>query len=116
MMTKIEKPLAAALVRWRSAEQGGRRSGPPNAPVYMATSGLAAAGGGAGCPNWSASVDMLSILLQKTAELADGRWRCLVGFLVPELARPHLARDTEILVLEGAKVVATATVLEVFDE
>lgn len=37
MMEKIEKPVAEAVVHWRTADDGGRQSGPPTALVYMAT-------------------------------------------------------------------------------
>jgi hypothetical protein len=84
-MEKIESPVAEGLVVWRTHDEGGRRSGPPTAPVYMATAVFVK-----GCeeevqPGWPASADQLSILLQETKRLADDRRRCLVGFLVPEL-------------------------------
>lgn len=59
-------------------------------------------------PGWPASADQLSILLEETGRLDDGRWRCLVGFLAPELARPHLRLGAELLVLEGPRTVASA--------
>ena len=33
----IDSPLAEAVVRWLPFEQGGRLHGPPNVPVYWAT-------------------------------------------------------------------------------
>jgi len=57
-------------------------------------------------PGWPASADQLSILLQETERLDDDHRRCLVGFLVPELALPHLRPGAELLVLEGPRTVA----------
>jgi hypothetical protein len=66
-------------------------------------------------PGWPASADQLSILLEKTGELDDGRWSCAVGFLVPDLARSHLQHPgAELLVLEGPRTVAVAHITEVF--
>jgi hypothetical protein len=59
---------------------------------------------------WLASADQLSILLQKSGELDDGRWDCLVGFLIPQLARLHVRPGTELIVLEGPRTVAIVQV------
>ncbi|MFF3264262.1 hypothetical protein ACFYWO_34460 [Streptomyces sp. NPDC002932] len=106
----IEDPVASAVVHWRTAEQGGRLSGPPSAPVYMATAVFVLGDDSEVQPGWPASAEQLSILLQKTGELDDGRWEYLVGFLVPELARPHVHAGAELIVLEGPRTVATAQV------
>ncbi|SDM67647.1 hypothetical protein SAMN04489726_2854 [Allokutzneria albata] len=95
--------LARALVRWKSAEEGGRVSGPPTAPVYAATAVFVEGG--------QRTADHLSILLQDLGGLEDGRL-CAVDFLVRELAAPHLVVGGELLVMEGPKVVATARVIE----
>lgn len=115
VVEKIESPVAEAVVRWCGADEGGRRSGPPSAPVYMATAVFVLGDDVEVQPGWPASADQVSILLQKTGELDDGRWHCLVGFLVPELARPHLRLGAELLVLEGPHTVATACIDTVFD-
>lgn len=57
-------------------------------------------------PCETASADQLSILLQETERLDDEHWRCLVGFLVPELALPHMWPGAALLVLEGPRTVA----------
>jgi hypothetical protein len=116
MMEKIQNPMAEALVRWRTAEDGGRKAGPPTAPVYMATAVFVRGGEVEVQPGWPASADQLSILLQETGRLDDGRRRCLVGFLVPELARPHLRPGVELLVLEGPRTVASALLGTVFEQ
>jgi hypothetical protein len=64
MMTRIADPLAEAVVIWRTAEQGGRRFGPPTAPVYAATAVFVRGGDREVQPGWPASVDQLSILLE----------------------------------------------------
>ncbi|MFD8914762.1 hypothetical protein [Streptomyces sp. NPDC059575] len=114
-MDEIENAVASAVVYWRTADEGGRRSGPPMALVYMATAVFALSDESKVQPGWPASADQLSILLQKTSEFDDGRWSCAVGFLVPDLARPHLHPGAELLVLEGPRTVAVAHITEVFD-
>ncbi len=109
-MKTIERPDAEAVVLWRSAADGGRRSGPPTAPVYMATAVFVRGDDREVHPGWPASADQLSILLQKTEALDEHRWRCLVGFLAPELARPHLRPGAQLLVLEGPRVVGSVRV------
>jgi hypothetical protein len=116
MMEKIEKPVAEALVRWRTTEEGGRRSGPPTAPVYMATAVFIRSNDTEVQPGWPASADQLSILLEETEQLHDGRRRCLVGFLVPDLARPHQHPGAELLVMEGSRTVASASLDAVFGQ
>jgi hypothetical protein len=112
-MNEIENPVAGAVVHWRTAEQGGRLSGPPTVPVYMATAVFVLGDDSEVQSGWPASADQLSILLQKTGELDDGRWECLVGFLVPELARPYVREGAELIVLEGPRTVAAAQVTAV---
>ncbi|GAA2971061.1 hypothetical protein [Actinokineospora diospyrosa] len=110
-MEKIENPVAEAEVRWRSAAEGGRRSGNPTAPVYMATAGFVT--------DEDSEVDhgrVLSVLLQKTGELDEQRWTYLVGFLVPELALPHLRSGGVLQVLEGPRIVGTARITAVLGE
>ncbi len=105
-LEKIESPVAEGVVVWRTHAEGGRRSGPPTAPVYMATAVFVQGGEAEIQPDWPVSADQLSILLQETERLDDDHRRCLVGFLVPELALAHLHPGTELLVLEGPRTVA----------
>lgn len=109
-MEKIENPVAEAVVVWRTAGEGGRRSGPPTAPVYMATAVFVHGGDVEVQPDWPAGADQLSILLQETARLDNDRRRCLVGFLVPEMALPHLRPGAELLVLEGPRTAASVRI------
>jgi hypothetical protein len=105
-MEKIESPVAEGVVLWRTRDEGGRRSGPPTAPVYMATAVFVQGGEEEVQPGWPSSADQLSIMLQETERLDDDHRRCLVGFLVPGLALPHLRTGAELLVLEGPRTVA----------
>jgi hypothetical protein len=114
-MERIESPLAEAVVSWRTPEDGGRQSGPPTASVYMATSAFVLGDDLELMPGWPVTAEHLSILLQKVHELDDGRWRCVVGFLAPELARPNLRVGAELLVLEGPRTVASAEICAVFE-
>ncbi len=110
MIEKIENPVAEAVVSWRSAQEGGRRSGPPTAPVYAATAVFVQGEDRELQPGWPASADQLSILLEETAVREDGSRVCKLDFLVRDLALPHLVPGGEILVMEGPRVVASALV------
>ena len=112
---KIEKPVAIARIRWLTASEGGRKSGPPTAPVYMATSVFQLGGEEETVPGWPGTADHLSILVQRIEEQGDGVDISLIGFLVPELARAHLHPNARLLILEGPKVVAGATILELIE-
>lgn len=114
-MNQIKNPVAVAVVRWYPADQGGRGSGPPTAPVYMATAVFALGDDSEVQPGWPASADQLSILLQKTGEREDGQWTCLVDFLVPQLARAYVRPSATLLVLEGPHTVATAQIATVLE-
>ncbi len=109
-MNRIESPMAIASVRWLTAQEGGRRSGPPTAPVYMATSVFVEGDEDEVQPGWPASADQLSILLEPVKSDDVGRTRCVVGFLAPDLARASLRQGAELRVLEGPRVVAHARV------
>lgn len=99
-------PVGEGVVAWRTREEGGRRSGPPTAPVYMATAVFVPNGEEELPPGEVASAYQLSILLQETERLDDEHRRCLVGLLVPELALPHMRPGVALLVLEGPRTVA----------
>ncbi|NED11344.1 hypothetical protein [Streptomyces sp. SID9124] len=105
-MQKIADPAGEGVVVWLTRREGGRQSGPPTAPVYMATAVFVQGSEEEVRPGWSASADQLSILLQETERLDEGHRRCLVGFLVPELAAPHMRPGAELVVLEGPRTVA----------
>lgn len=105
-MQKIENPAGEGVVVWLTRREGGRESGPPTAPVYMATAVFVQGSEEEVQPGWPASADQLSILLQETERLDEEHRRCLVGFLAPELAFPHMRSGAELVVLEGPRTVA----------
>jgi hypothetical protein len=98
---ELKEPLAVAEVRWLPESQGGRHSGPPTAQVYAATARF---------PGSDAA--LLSILVQHIGAQPDGSALANIGFLVPDLARPHLRVGTELLITEGPAVVAHAVIRE----
>lgn len=101
MREHIDDPIAEAVIRWRTEEQGGRRSGPPTAPVYMATA------------VFPPGDQHMSVLIEQLDVREDGSRACKVDFLVRELAKPALVPGARMLVMEGARVVAEADVLVV---
>ncbi|TDB77086.1 hypothetical protein [Micromonospora sp. KC721] len=113
MLAEIENPLASAVLTWIPADNGGRRSGPPTAPVYSATAAFRL--GDDTQPGWPAVADQVSILLQRMSQLPTETENVKVGFLFPELAAPFVKPGAEFVVLEGPKVVATGVIKEVFN-
>jgi hypothetical protein len=98
---ELKEPLAVAEIRWLPESQGGRASGPPSAPVYAATATFAGSGAAP-----------LSILVQHLSTQPDGTTLANIGFLVPDLAKPHLHVGTELKITEGPRVVAHAVIRE----
>lgn len=105
MVIAFKEPLAVAAIRWLPESQGGRSSGPPTAPVYAATATFRSDSEGS-------DADLLSILVQRVRTQPDGSDLASIGFLVPELARPHLRLGAEPLITEGPNVVAHAVIHE----
>lgn len=106
-MIELKTPLAVVALRWVPESDGGRPSGPPTAPVYAATAAF--------CPGETVGpdADLMSVLLQRTASLPDGTETANIGFLAPTLAEPHLTVGAPLLITEGPKIVAHATIEEV---
>ena len=115
MIEEFLKPIACAVVTWVPAEMGGRKSGPPSAPVYAATSVFILGGDSEVQPGWPQGADHLSILLKEVSMLPGGARLCKVDFLARDLARPFLDPGAILLIMEGPKVVATAVINEVVD-
>jgi hypothetical protein len=110
---EIENPDAMADVVWVPAGQGGRRTGPPTAPVYQSTAVFETLDERECVPDWPAKASAVSILLQRIGLGASGIERARIAFIAPDLARPSLRVGARILVMEGPKVVAELTVREV---
>ncbi|MFC1402190.1 MULTISPECIES: hypothetical protein [Streptacidiphilus] len=98
-MTELKGPMAVAEIRWLPESQGGRSSGPPTAPVYAATATFP----GSDAP-------LLSILVEHIDPQPHGLALANIGFLAPELARPHLHVGAELLITEGPRIVAHAII------
>jgi hypothetical protein len=107
VMTTIGEPLAEALITWLPPEQGGRRNGPPLAPVYAATTAFADAGPGAPHEQWELGPHDLSILIEALDPPVDGVHLARIGFLAPDLAAPRVAQHDYFVVYEGPHRVAT---------
>jgi len=105
--------MAVASVAWLTEKEGGRKSGPPTAPVYAATCVFALGSDSEVQPGWPATGDALSILLQAVSTAANGSGTYKVDFLARDLARPLLHVGADVLVMEGPTVVARAVILEV---
>jgi len=105
--------MAVAMVTWLSADDGGRQSGPPSAPVYAATCVFPLGGESEVQPGWPGTADQLSVLLQETEAGSDGSRVCKVDFIARDAVRPFLHPGANMLILEGPKIVATAVVYEV---
>ena len=114
MIDNIEEPVASAIVTWPSPEQGGRRSGPPTAPVYAANCTFPMGGEAEVATDWPATAEKFSLLLQLVTEMPTGAWACKLDFLARDLAIRHLRPGARMLVLEGPKVVGHARIVEVF--
>jgi hypothetical protein len=115
MIESIESPVASAVVRWRSPEVGGRKSGPPSAPVYAANCSFPDA-----LPENSAESgvgSIYSIFIQKVHDLPDGQWLCNLDFIAKALVAKYLLPGSPMLVMEGpVDVVGDAVVVEVFSD
>jgi hypothetical protein len=109
----IESPIALAHVAWLTGEEGGRRTGPPTARVYVATCVFPLGNDAEVCPGWPASGDALSILLEAVDTADDGAGLYKVDFLARDLARPFLHQGADVLLMEGPTVVARAVIIEV---
>lgn len=116
MLENIDTPVATARVTWLAPEEGGRRSGPPAAPVYAANCTFPLGGEAATIPRWPATVEKFSLLLQKVGEQPDSTWLCNIDFFAPGLVASYLVAGAPMLVMEGPKVVGRALITEVFDD
>jgi len=113
MIAELESPAALARVRWLTAAEGGRASGPPTASVYASTCVFPLDDEQVPTPEWLAAADMFSILLQRTDPRPALDEHVRVGFLVPDLVAPYLHVGARVIVTEGHRVVAYATLEEV---
>ena len=116
MIDNLDNPAAVARVRWLSAADGGRISGPPTARVYASTCVFPLSDQEEATPEWLASTDMFSILLQRIDLQPAIDEKVKVGFLVPGLVAPYLRVNARVIITEGHKVVAHAVIQELCAE
>lgn len=120
MLAPLENPVAVATVQWLSKEVGGRRGGPPSIPpaggTYGATTELYAFENMDRYPEHRADPGFgVSILLEPTEFISAHLCEAKVGFLVPDaLILPCLWVGRQVLIMEGARIVALARITEVF--
>jgi hypothetical protein len=81
--------------------------------VYAATAVFVLAAEQETVPGWPATADHISILIKTTARSGEDVDVAEIGFLVPDLARPHVHVGAQLLVMEGPKVVAHAEISKV---
>lgn len=116
MTRKLEHPVAMARVRWRSAEEGGRRTGPPPGPFFAATAVFVHGDDDQVIPDWPAGGEHFSMMLDYVGDVADGEAEAKVDFIARELVAGHLRPGARFLVMEGRRPVAEAVISEVFTE
>lgn len=113
MIVNIENPVASAYVTWLPASDGGRVSGPPSVAVYAANCAFPLGGERETLPGWPATAEKFSVLIQKIGDGPDGAWICNLDFFAPDLVASYLTPGARMLVMEGPRVVGTATIREV---
>lgn len=114
MITTIDDPLATAWLRWLTPEQGGRRTGPPAGPVYLATCVREADAMRADARTVTAAEELLSIVIERVGQAGADEWTCRIDFLARRLAGPVLA-GRSLVVTEGPRVVARGHIVERLD-
>lgn len=95
-------------VRFRPSDEGGRKSGPPPGPTYMATAVPDLGSEAEALPGWPAAGPQFSVVLELFGELQEGEWtaasvRALVDGVPGSEA---LCAGAELVVLEGPQEVA----------
>ena len=116
MIDNIDAPAAWADVRWFSAAEGGRSSGPPTADVYAANCAFPLGGELELVPGWPATAESYSVLVQKLTERDSRRWRCALDFFAHDLVANFVTVGAQMLIMEGPKVVGEAVITEVDED
>jgi hypothetical protein len=97
-----ETMRVSVTVRWYTAEEGGRRTGPPPGPKYTPTARFSD----------QPLEDMFSVILVVPASTAEDRPLRTTGELTPEFPEhvpdfaDRLTRGEVLMLHEGARVVA----------
>lgn len=99
-------------IRWWSAGEGGRVSGPPPGPSYSATAVFILGSDVDVLPGWPGTGEHFSVVMEfLPAEDLAGLARA--RFLAADLAGAYLAEGAEFLVMEGPRAVAEAVVIAI---
>lgn len=114
-MRAITDPVANARIRWRSADDGGRQSGPPPGPRYAATAVFVLGDDAQLIPNWPAGGEHFSVLLEYIGSGDHGsEVVAKIDFLARDLAADHVRQGAQFVIMEGRRPVADALITEVF--
>lgn len=113
-MMSVEDPVALAVVEWLSAQAGGRQGDLPQWPYAAVCDFLSEdMRHHPGCSeNLGTSV---SIVLEPVERASDTIWRVKVDYLAREAVLPCLWEGRQMVIREGARVVAVAVVTEVLN-
>lgn len=113
VIQEISSPIAWADVYWRSATDGGRKSGPPTAAVYAANCTFPLGGEADLVPGWPSTAEKYSLLLQQLEIRADSSWYCAIDFLARDLVTDYLVVGATMLIMEGPRVVGDALIRKI---
>ena len=108
--------LAKARIRWLNPSEGGRESGPPPGPQYAASAVFVLGNDWEVVPDWPVGAEYFSVGMNLGDIARDGRQTAEIDFLARDLVADLLRPGVEFLVMEGARHVGTAQVLEVSPE
>lgn len=108
MTRRIIEPLAEIRIRWLSAQEGGRRSGPPSVATYASTCRFSL-GTEFGGELWSPQV---SVLLEHV-EGSTGLYQ--LEFLVKAAGMSYLRAGALLEVMEGPKSVGVGEVVRLIE-
>lgn len=110
-MTKSLPEEFLASLRWRTAAEGGRTSGPPQGLTYYPTVVFALGQDAEVLPGWPATGEHFSVAVRFSVPPTDGQGQAYVRFLVPEAAAEEVSVGARFFVMEGPRVVAEGVVL-----
>lgn len=108
--------MAIALVRWRSAAEGGRYTGPPAGPRYAATAVFVKGDDEQVVPNWPAGGEHFSVLLTYTGPAEGGEVSAEIDFLARDQVADLLIEGATFFIMEGPHAVAEARVISTTDK
>jgi hypothetical protein len=105
-----------ARIRWRSADEGGRRTWPPKGSTFAATAVFVHGGDQQVIPDWPGGGEHFSVLLDNVGDPVAGEVQAKVDFIARTLVAEHLRPGARFVVMEGRQPVAEAVITEVFTD